>query len=114
LHSHWDTTFVEMIAAAAGVPATDARAVVAALRPPTEFEKERWLGKPLPRYWALESYSLAKGYVYGALPPLDRAAAKPVYALDDRYVANATRLVAMQLNKAGHRLAAILNYALAP
>lgn len=114
LHSHWDVTFVEMITTAAGVSATDTKAVVASLRAPTEFEKERWLGKPLARYWALESYSLAQGYVYGALPPLDRATARPVYALDDRYVANATRLVAMQLNKAGHRLAAILNYALAP
>jgi hypothetical protein len=114
LHSHWDSTFVDMVGLAVGAPRGDPRSVSAALRAPTAFEKESWLGKPLPRRWALESYSLGQARVYGALPQPQVTGAKALYVLDDKYVAQATQLVALQLNRAGHRLAAILNDALAP
>jgi hypothetical protein len=114
LHSHWDSTFVDRVGLAAGAPRGDPRSVAAALRAPTAFEKENWLGKPLPRDWALESYSLGQARVYGALPQAQVTTARALYVLDDQYVAQATQLVALQLNKAGHRLAAILNDALAP
>lgn len=111
LHHHWDTTFVTMIGAAAGAAVTDPKVVMQSLVPPSSIELTQWQGTPNPRYWALESYALATGYAY-ALPPVTSGAAKPVYVLDATYVKNAVTVTAAQLNKAGYRLAAILNLAL--
>jgi hypothetical protein len=111
LHGHWDTTFVTAIGAAPGTQNTDAHAVAAALRTPSATERGNWLGTPKPRTWALESFTLAQSYAYGALPPLSKVNTKQVYQLDATYSANATKVTADQLNKAGYRLAAILNAA---
>lgn len=111
LHHHWDTTFVELIGAPVGGTTTDPKAVVLALRTPTAVELAQWQGAQSPRYWALESYALAQGYAY-ALPAPTSVAGKQVYELDATYVKNATSVTADQLNKAGYRLAAILNRAL--
>ena len=110
LHAHWDTTFVARIGAPAGGVNTDPAAVVAALRTPSATEKAQWLARPAPRYWAYESYALAQGYAY-ALPKPTTVGGKTVYALDARYVKSAVTVVADQLDKAGHRLAAVLNAA---
>jgi hypothetical protein len=58
--------------------------------------------------WASESFGVAKREVYGKLPP-------PVdgkRTLDVDYTRNATATVALQLQRAGVRLAATLNDAL--
>ena len=110
LHHHWDTTFVTLIGAPLGGSVTDPKAVVQGLRTPTSAEAAQWLGAPNPRYWALESYALAQGYAY-ALPQPLAVGTKLVYALDAIYVKNATSVTSEQLNKAGYRLAAILNLA---
>jgi hypothetical protein len=111
LHAHWDTTFVTLVGAPAGGRNTDPAAVVAALRPPSDTEKAQWLAAPNPRYWAYESYALAQGYAYGGLPKPVANGAATVYKLDDKYVKSATTVVSDQLEKAGYRLAALLNAA---
>jgi hypothetical protein len=112
LHSHWDTTFVTRIGAAAGQSQTDPQAVVAALGQPTPVEAAQWSGPANPRAWALESYALAQSYVYGPLPTPVTTGTTTVYTLSPAYVKNATAVTANQLLKAGYRLAAILNAAL--
>jgi hypothetical protein len=112
LHSHWDTTFVAQIGAAAGQSQTDPQAIVAALRKPTPTEVSQWSGPANPRAWALESYALAQSYVYGPLPTPTTSGSSTVYVLSTAYAKNATAVTANQLLKAGYRLAAILNAAL--
>ena len=64
-----------------------------------------------PENWSQQAYELARDHAYGKLPPPDP---KGVYHLDSVYVDDATGVVALQLHKAGLRLAGILNKALAP
>jgi hypothetical protein len=111
LHAHWDTTFVALVGAPPGGRNTDPAAVVAALRTPADAEKARWLAPPNPRYWAYESSALAQAYAYGGLPRPTVRGSSIVYLLDDNYVKSATTVVADQLQKAGYRLAAVLNAA---
>jgi hypothetical protein len=113
LHLHWDTTFVEAIGASAVARASKPRAIVAALPEPSADEKARWLARPQVRAWALESFQLAKDEVYGRLPQPTLVGDAVVYQLDARYAANASRVAAGQINRAGYRLAALLNAALA-
>src|SRR5262252_4481061 len=61
-----------------------------------------------PDDWAMEAFKLSKRDVYGD-PPLSRF---EVQHLDKDYVERATNDVALQLSRAGVRLAAILNKAL--
>ncbi len=109
LHYHWDTTFVEAVGVAEVRRATRAATIVAALPPPRAGDPSLWLAKPDVRAWAMESHRVAKDEAYGRLPTPDAAGDTPLYRLDGRYVANATRVVGEQLVKAGHRLAALLN-----
>jgi hypothetical protein len=111
LHHHWDDTFVQLIGAPQGKVQTDPAAIAAALRTPADWERSQWLAASSPRTWALEAYRLSQNYVYGSLPP-PSAGPKPVYALDARYVDNAVKVAADQLEKAGYRLAALLNASL--
>lgn len=113
LHLHWDTTFVEAIGATSGARRTNPRTIVAALREPGAVDQARWLGKPQVRAWAIESFQVAKDHVYGRLPLPEATGDAIVYRLDARYAANAASVVAEQISKAGYRLAAILNDALA-
>jgi hypothetical protein len=63
-----------------------------------------------PVDWAFESYGLARDHAYGKLPPpgLDG-----VYALPPAYTTDAIETIRLQLARAGVRLAATLNKALA-
>src|SRR5207253_2338205 len=92
LHSHWDGTFVQQIAAPADSPNTDAQGIANALRQPTAIEAAQWLAAPNPRLWALESYALAQNYVYGPLPQPTVAGTTRTYVLDDKYVRNAVQV----------------------
>jgi hypothetical protein len=58
----------------------------------------------------MESHALARAHAYGMLPA---PGGDGVYALSPDYVDTATRDVALQLSKAGIRLAMLLNRMLA-
>jgi hypothetical protein len=66
-----------------------------------------------PADWARQSFEVARIEVYGRLPGGRAAGAKPgpraALELDDAYTAGADRAVAVQLERAGVRLAQILN-----
>ena len=108
LHHHWDVTFAQMIGAAPGAQNTAPAAIAAALRQPTELEKQQWSGPAAPRTWALDAFHLAQNYVY-RLPAPTVTNGKPVYVLSAAYTKSAVTVTSDQLLKAGYRLAAILN-----
>jgi hypothetical protein len=64
-----------------------------------------------PEAWAWESYRVAKQDAYGRLREPDR---KGIYRLTDNYARHAEAAVALQLSRAGVRLAGLLNETLAP
>jgi nuclease S1 len=108
-------TFVERIAARPGRPDPTPPQIAAALPKPSAREMAEWQGHPDARRWALESFALSRRHVYRGLPvPLPGTRGEgDVYPLSPAYVAQATRITARQLSKAGFRLAAILNRAFA-
>jgi hypothetical protein len=63
-----------------------------------------------PVDWTWESFGLARDHAYGKLPP---PGADGAYVLPPDYTTNAIETVRLQLARAGVRLAAILNKALA-
>jgi hypothetical protein len=98
LHGFWDTQFVDAL----GRPPTAlAKQLLAQITP--EQEAEWKLG--MPDDWANESFSIAEADVYGD-PPLSKDAPQH---LDAAYVARAEKDVALQLSRAGVRLATVLN-----
>jgi S1/P1 Nuclease len=102
LHHYWDTEFVEQLGPD---PKRTADLLIAHISP---RDATAW-AQGTPSEWALESFQVAKDDAYGRLPtPNTRGG----YRLPDGYVAMAKRDVAMQLSKAGVRLAAVLNKAL--
>jgi hypothetical protein len=62
-----------------------------------------------PQDWAMESYGLAKGVAYGELPA---PSARGRFRLSARYMRDGREVVALQLSRAGVRLAWLLNRAL--
>ncbi|HXP76960.1 MAG TPA: S1/P1 nuclease [Stellaceae bacterium] len=89
---------------------TDAQAVADQWIPAiTDADARAWQAGT-PENWTQQGYELAREHAYGKLPPPD---AKGVYHLDAAYVDDAGGVVALQLHKAGLRLAKILNKALA-
>jgi hypothetical protein len=101
LHHYWDTDFVEQLG-------PNAQQIAATLIARLSGSDARIWAQGGPADWAMDSFKLAKGDAYGKLPAPN---ANGKYRLDDRYVAMADRDVAMQLSKAGVRLAVILNRA---
>jgi hypothetical protein len=72
--------------------------------------RRRSLSSGSPADWARQSFALARLQAYGELPPADpRRLEVP---LDARYEADARASVALQLQRAGLRLARLLNEAL--
>ncbi len=104
LHHYWDTVFVERLGPNSNSLAQRLLAGISAR------QRRMWSGGS-PRSWALQSFEIGKSQVYGKLPPASAAGARP---LDDAYLANADTVVARQLQKAGVRLARVLNEAFAP
>jgi hypothetical protein len=74
----------------------------------TDDQVQQW-SQGTPTDWALESFSAAKDHAYGVLPS---PTAKGSYRLPASYVDDATAVVAIQLSKAGVRLAMVLNNSL--
>jgi hypothetical protein len=102
LHAYWDTTVVQELG-------DDPRAVAAALeRRITPAEARAWR-RGDPRSWLLEGYAIAKTKVYTiGSPPGCGTDVAPI-RLPAGYDAEARRVAAVQLEKAGVRLAALLN-----
>jgi hypothetical protein len=85
-------------------PAALAKQLPAQITPQQEAEWKQGT----PDNWAMEAFNVAFDDVYGQ-PPLS---ANGVQHLDAAYVARAEKDVALQLSRAGVRLAAVLNKAL--
>ena len=106
LHAYWDVGAVEALgSSASGIAAElDARM--------TPKQLIAW-GHGDARVWAMESFELGRkdAYSLAARPTCDDHA---VVALTPEYEAAAVRDAALQLEKAGARMAAVLNRALAP
>ncbi len=99
LHGFWDTQFVDALGMP---PAALAKKLIAQITPAQEAEWKTGA----PDDWAMEAFNISFDDVYGQ-PPLSGAV-----QLDAAYVAKAEKDVALQLSRAGVRLAAILNRAL--
>jgi S1/P1 Nuclease len=102
LHHFWDTVFVEQLEPNANSIASDLIGHI------TENQVRDW-SQGGPSDWAEDSFTVAQDDVYGQLPTPN---ARGTYRLPDDYVAMATQDVAIQLSKAGVRLAFMLNRAL--
>jgi hypothetical protein len=105
LHSYWDTGLIAPMG-------TDPMAVASVLAAQiTPQDRAAW-AKGDSKAWALESFGVAKRVVYtfGSPPGCDANAAP--MTLPAGYEASATAAVKVQLEKAGVRLAAVLNKAL--
>lgn len=103
LHGFWDTEFVDALGRA---PATIATQLIDQITPK---QKAQWEQGSV-NDWAMEAFQLSKADVYGD-PPLSKGT---LQHLDANYVSRAEIVVALQLSRAGVRLAYILNTALGP
>jgi hypothetical protein len=105
LHSFWDTVVINDLG-------SDPNAVAAALEAKITPSDERAWRMGRPSQWAMESYQVARKVAY-ALPttPGCGTGAAPI-ALPETYEKAADRAAAVQLEKAGVRLAWVLNLAL--
>ncbi len=102
LHHYWDTVFVSGLG-------RDVHAVAQRLIIDITAKQLRTWRRGTATDWAMQSFEIGRTEVYGRLPaPVDG-----VYPLNQAYVANATIIVRVQLERAGVRLAQILNRALA-
>ena len=89
---------------------TDPRQVAAALIGQiSEAQRQAW-SSGTPADWAMEAFALARRDAYGLLP---RPGDQSKYTLPPAYTKQAEQDVALQLSRAGIRLAFVLNQALA-
>jgi hypothetical protein len=103
LHAFWDIATVHRLG-------PDPTAVAEILITNITAEQQTAWSRNDASVWADEAFRLAKADAYGALPPVG---ADGVYHLDEAYERRATADAGLQLSKAGVRLAAVLNAALA-
>ena len=103
LHHYWDALFVEELGRS---PQRVARQLILGITP----RQRRLWSAGTAADWALQSFGVAAAVAYGRLPRPDQHG---VYELDDRYVEAATAAVRVQLQRAGVRLAWLLNVDLA-
>jgi hypothetical protein len=102
LHRYWDTEFVRRLGPNARHIANDLNGHI------SEQEVQTW-SQGGAAAWAMETFKVGRDDVYGQLPlPGGRGG----YRLPEQYIALATQDVAIQLSKAGIRLAFVLNRAL--
>jgi S1/P1 Nuclease len=105
LHHYWDTVFVEHLGRNA---ATVSGQLFAGI---SQDDRRAWSGGS-PADWAEESFRIARNDVYGPLQHVAAADPGGAIMLDQRYEADAGNIVARQLQRAGLRLARLLNDAL--
>jgi len=103
LHGIWDTDLVKRARGRRG----DAEFVDTLLAIITPAERSRW-STGNAASWAHEAHALAEKVAYGELP----AGVAPI--IDARYERDAEQVIGLQLERAGVRLAAVLNAALDP
>jgi hypothetical protein len=106
LHSYWDTVVVESLG-------DDPKAVAAMLAQRiTPTARAAWEAGD-PQSWAMESFQIARTSVYtvGSKPGCGKPDAAPL-SLPSGYDAAARDTAAVQLEKAGIRLALVLNHSL--
>lgn len=105
LHSYWDTVVVEELD-------TSAKRLAARLRGQITPAQARQWATGNVRDWAMETYAVSKAFAYwpGAPSGCDYDAA-PI-SLPTGYEARSRKVAAEQLERAGVRLAAVLNKAL--
>jgi hypothetical protein len=101
LHAYWDTQFVRSLGRS---PKEIAQQLMDKITP----ENVKMWSAGTPDDWSMEAFKLSKADVYGD-PPLTK---NGVQHLDAEYVDRAGKDVALQLSRAGVRLAAIHNKAL--
>jgi hypothetical protein len=102
LHSYWDTGVVTQMG-------SDPVAVAATLKGEiTEAQRKAWSSGDA-KSWALESYGVAKAVVYWPGAPAGCAQDAAPVSLPEGYEAKAGAAVRLQLEKAGVRLAWVLN-----
>jgi hypothetical protein len=99
LHHDWDVEFVRRLGRDEREVADELIARI------SEADIARW-SRGTPADWAEESYGVAKAHAYGLLPPSSEGSS---FVLSEAYVADAVRVTAEQLSKAGVRLAWVLN-----
>lgn len=102
LHHFWDVEFVERLG-------TDPAEVVARLTASISAEQQRAWAQGTAADWAMETFAVARNHAYGLLPA---PGADGVYQLTPAYMEAAMSDAALQLSKAGVRLAFVLNKAL--
>jgi len=102
LHHYWDTEFVALLE-------TDAKSIASDLIGHISKDQQKQWQRGSPSDWAKDSFQIAKTHAYGLL---SEPSARGSYGLSDEYVKTATADVALQLSKAGVRLAFLLNNAL--
>jgi len=102
LHHYWDTEFVDQLGPDAKTIASDLIGHI------TKDQQTEWQSGTAAN-WAQEAFKLAQSDAYGQLSePNSRGS----FRLTDDYVTMATNDAALQLSRAGLRLAMILNQAL--
>jgi hypothetical protein len=107
LHSYWDTAVVQALG-------LDAKALAAQLRARiTPAQAAAWR-KGDPRSWAMQSYAVAKSSAYWPAAPAGCDSHAAPVGLPAGYTARAQEAAAVQLERAGVRLALVLNRALDP
>jgi nuclease S1 len=99
LHGAWDTLFVRDLGPS---PGRVAAALIGDISP---ADRRRWR-RGTPRDWAMQSFDVAARIAYGRLPP---PGPDGVIRLGPAYLAAASAAVRGQLERAGVRLAALLN-----
>jgi hypothetical protein len=104
LRHYWDADFLDFLG---DDPKAIADDLADGIRQSKTFDK---MSEGSPKAWAEEAFGLAKDHAYGKLPPK-----KPdgSYELPPDYVTDAIETIRLQLARAGVRLAALLNHALA-
>jgi hypothetical protein len=104
LHRYWDVGFVERLG---NDPPNVAASLIGQI---SETQRQEW-SRGIPADWAMETFALARSDAYGLLP---QPGGQNTYLLPPVYVEKAVRDVALQLSRAGVRLALVLNRALDP
>jgi hypothetical protein len=102
LHQYWDTVFVERLGMNSEAVAT------LLIDDITPAQRREWTSGT-PTDWAMQSFAIARAVAYGKLPPAEDGR----HRLGTDYADDATAAVRLQLQRAGVRLAAVLNAALA-
>ena len=101
LHALWDS---DLVTALGRDPQQVATKLLARIKP---AQAARWR-EGNSRAWAMESFGVARRLAYGALPA---AGADGVYSLSPQYLRRGREAAALQLSRAGVRLAELLNRA---